>query len=410
MRSPARVATRLVALVRSDPAGVRAGLVALSLSTAAGLLAGLTLGAITGTLEKLPGLLVLVPAAVGMRGNVFGALGSRLGTAIHTGTFRLSRRTDTVVGQNLVASIVLSLSASLLLAVVAKIVAVTFGVQGSISVADFVVISVIGGLIPSVVVMVITVAVAEPSVRREWDPDNVEAPIVTAAGDVITLPSLFLATFLVEIRWVTPVLAIASAVGALALLAYGLRSHRPTLRQIVRQSLAITVVAGTMSLLAGVALQLRIEPFSVYPALLVLLPPLLALAGSLASILAARVSSKLHLGLLEPRHFSLRPVADDVALVYVLAVSMFTVLGLATALVAALTGLSSPGVAQVVGTALLAGLLATTAGVGIGYMSATVSYRLGLDPDNFGIPVVTAAADVVGAFSLILTLVILGLT
>src|SRR5437764_9665184 len=101
LRSSRRVGARFVAFLRADAAGVRAGFVALLLSSGGDLLAGLTLGSITGTLQDLPGLLVLVPAAIGMRGNVFGALGSRLGTAVHTGTFQLSRRTDTVVGQHL---------------------------------------------------------------------------------------------------------------------------------------------------------------------------------------------------------------------------------------------------------------------------------------------------------------------
>ena len=98
-----RFVARLRAAVGSDAAGLRQALAALLVSSGGDLLAGLTLGAITGTLEALPGLLVLVPAAIGMRGNIFGALGSRLGTSIHTGTFSLSRRRDTVVGQNVVA-------------------------------------------------------------------------------------------------------------------------------------------------------------------------------------------------------------------------------------------------------------------------------------------------------------------
>src|SRR6266702_8002995 len=95
------VVARFGALLRSDAPGIRAGFIALLISSGGDLLAGLTLGSITGTLEALPGLLVLVPAAIGMRGNVFGALGSRLGTLIHTGTFRLTRRAETVVGQNI---------------------------------------------------------------------------------------------------------------------------------------------------------------------------------------------------------------------------------------------------------------------------------------------------------------------
>src|SRR5438093_12619026 len=105
-----RTGARFRALLTTDAATVRQGLAALLVSSGGDLLAGLTLGSITHTLERLPGLLVLVPAAIGMRGNIFGALGSRLGSAIHAGTFRLSRRRDTVVGQNVAASLSLSLS------------------------------------------------------------------------------------------------------------------------------------------------------------------------------------------------------------------------------------------------------------------------------------------------------------
>src|ERR671929_1411123 len=139
VRAPTRsLGARVRAILGPDAASVGQGMAALLVSSAGDLLAGLTLGAITHTLEELPGLLVLVPAAIGMRGNIFGALGSRLGTSIHTGTFRLSRRTDTVVGQNVLASTALTLSVSVALAFLAKAVAVAFGVPHTISVVDFV--------------------------------------------------------------------------------------------------------------------------------------------------------------------------------------------------------------------------------------------------------------------------------
>src|SRR5437867_2414954 len=213
MRVPTRsLGARVRAILGPDAASVGQGLAALLVCSAGDLLAGLTLGAITHTLEALPGLLVLVPAAIGMRGNIFGALGSRLGTAIHTGTFRLSRRADTIVGQNILASLALTLSTSLALAVLAKAVAVGFGLTRTISVADFVVISVVGGALSSVVVLFLTLGVAAGAARRGWDMDNVAAPLVTAAGDMVTLPSLFAATFLVRIRLVTPIVATACAV------------------------------------------------------------------------------------------------------------------------------------------------------------------------------------------------------
>src|SRR5919108_5757963 len=207
-----RLLRRFVAIVRSDPNGVGAGFVALLLSSGGDLPPGLTLGAITDTLEALPGLLVLVPAAIGMRGNIFGALGSRLGTSIHIGTFRLSRRLDTLVGQNVAASLALSLSISLVLAVLAKAVSVGFGVANSISIVDFVVISVVGGMLSSIVVLLVVVAVTSACVRLDLDLDNVQSPIVTATGDMVTLPGLFVATYLVGIAWFTPVLAVVCAI------------------------------------------------------------------------------------------------------------------------------------------------------------------------------------------------------
>src|SRR5437588_203726 len=184
-----RTAARFRALLGSDASSARQGMAALLVSSGGDLLAGLTLGAITGTLNALPGLLVLVPAAIGMRGNIFGALGSRLGTAIHTGTFSLSRRTDTVVGQNIVASLALTLSISLALAILAKAVSIGFGLTHTISVADFVVISVVGGAISSVFVLLLTLGVAAASVRHGWDLDNVAAPLVTAAAWPASSPS-----------------------------------------------------------------------------------------------------------------------------------------------------------------------------------------------------------------------------
>jgi len=404
------VLARFRALLRSDAAGVRAGFYALLLSSGGDLVAGLTLGSITGTLESLPGLLVLVPAAIGMRGNVFGALGSRLGTAVHTGTFRMSARRDTLVGQNLAASLSMSLSVSLVLAILAKVISVAFGLENTISVADFVVISVIGGFLSSVVVMGITVVVAQLGVRRNWDLDNVTAPIVTAAGDMVTLPALFFATYLVGIPWLTTIVAVLCALVALVALFASIRSRYPILRRIARESLPVLVLAGTIDVIAGLTIEKRFESFLVYPALLVLVPPFLEDSGALGSILSARVSTKLHLGTLVPGKGSLRSIGEDFLLVYMYAVPVFLLLGVSADIAALVAGLKSPGSLEMIAVSMLAGLIATTFAVLVGFYGAVAAHRLGLDPDNHGIPIVTSSLDLLGAVALILVIVALGLT
>jgi mgtE-like transporter len=407
---PHRVGARFGALVRADRPGVRAGFVALLISTGTGLIAGLTLGSITGTLERLPGIMILVPAAVGMRGNVFGALGSRLGTAVHTGTFKMSWRIDTLVGQNLASAVALSMALAFLLAIVAKGFAVAFGVEHSISIADFVVVSVLGGIIPIVVVMGITIAAASLSVRNDWDLDDVAAPVVTAAADSVTLPSLFLATALAQVHGVTPALAFVCAVACVVCLVAGWRTHLAVLRRIVRESVPVLLAAGVISMLAGLIIEGRITSLLALPALLVVIPPLLSLSGSLAGILSSRLASKLHLGLVEAKRGLWRGIVPDVLFVYVLAAAIFLVLALATEVLSALLSIDGPSVLQLVGTVLLAGLLATTLSNFVGYFGALLTYRYGLDPDNFGIPLVSSASDLLGSVALILSLVVFGLT
>jgi mgtE-like transporter len=405
-----RLLRRFRALVRADPTGFRAGFVALLCSSGGDLLAGLTLGSITGTLEKLPGLLVLVPAAIGMRGNIFGALGSRLGTAIHAGTFRLSRRSDTLVGQNLAASLVLSLVISLVLAVFAKAMCVAFGLVPTISIADFVVISVLGGVLSSVVVMALTVGVASISARRSWDLDNVSGPIVTAFGDMVTLPTLFLATYLVGLSLVTPIVCGLCALAGVIALVKALQSRRELFGRIVRESLPILAMAGLVDIVAGLTIEKRVESFLAFPALLVLVPPFLEDAGSLGAILSARVATKLHLGLAEPSRAALRTVGDDILLIYVYAVPVFSFLSVSATVAAWVVGLHGPGLLNMLAVCMIAGFLATTCSVIIGYYGAVAAYRLGLDPDTHGIPIVTSSLDLLGAVSLILAIVMLGLT
>ncbi|HYZ98424.1 MAG TPA: magnesium transporter [Acidimicrobiales bacterium] len=399
---------RLHAVLGFDLPDAGQSLVALGMALLASLIAGLTLGAITDTLEDLPGLLILIPAATGLRGTIAGALGARLGTAIHSGTFRVSSRADTVLGQNVLAAGALTLFASVVLAVLAKVVSVGVGVERSISVADFVVISVVGGVLASAVVLALTVLLAAGSARYGWDPDNVTSPVVTATGDMVTLPALFLATLLVDIDIVTPLIAAAGAVVALMAITAALSTRLMTTRRIVRESVVVVVGAGMLSLVAGQTLEQRLDDLVRFPALLALVPPFLAAAGAIGGILSSRLTSKLHLGTLEPDAVPGRAARYDVLLAYVLGFPVFVGASIVADLAAALIDLRSPGPVDMAFVALLGGFLATSFAIGVAYYAAVVSYRAGLDPDNVGIPLVTSSLDLIGAVCFVLAVVAVG--
>ena len=400
---------RLRRVFRDEQRTLIEGAGALLISSGGDLLAGVTLGSVTHTLDRLPGLLVLVPAAIGMRGNIFGALGSRFGTAIHAGTFSLSRRAETVVGQNVIASMALTLSISFALAILAKAVSIGFGLPHTISIAYFIVISIVGGAISSVFVLLLTLGVAAGSVRFGWDMDNVAAPLVTAAGDMVTLPSLFLATLLVTPGIVTPIVAGVTAAIAVAALVAAFRSGLSLTTRILRESVPILLIAGLIDVVAGLTIEKRLESFLAFPALLVLVPPFLEDTGALGGILSARLASKLHLGVVEPANVPPRAARDDFILTFVFAVPVFILVAVSTDVAATIAGLATPGVLRMVAISLLGGFMATVIAVGIVYYGAIATYRLGLDPDTHGIPLITSSMDLVGAFALILAIVLVGL-
>ncbi len=400
---------RLRALLGPDAAGVRQSLVALGLNSSTSFVAGAFLGSITGTLERYPGLLVLVPAAIGLRGNIFGSFGNRLSTSIHAGTFRWSLRRETVLGQNVLASMLLTMAISLALAVVAKAIAVGLGIVDSIDLLSMSTVSIVGGVLGSLVVLAAALGLTGGAVRYGWDLDNVTAPLVSTLGDVLTLPALYLGTLLLGISVVTPTVGVVLVLTSLALLAVGWESSSEGLRRIVRESVPVLVLAGCISALAGVTLEKSFSRFDALPALLVLVPAQLSSSGALGGILSGRLSSKLFLGLVEPQSRPNREARRDISLVFLLAVPVFVFNGLGAHWVAQALGEASPGLGQMVAVSLIAGGLAVVFVVTVAYYGTVAAYRTGVDPDTYGIPVVSSSVDFVGAFTLIIAIALLGL-
>jgi mgtE-like transporter len=393
----------------AERATLQQGMVSLSISAAGNIPTGLALGAMTDRLRELPGLFILIPAAIGMRGAIFGALGSRLGTGMHAGILRFTRDRRGMLAQNIYASTILTFTASLFLAVAARAVTAATGLP-TISIWDFVAISVLAGVGSSVVLLGVTVWLAWAGSRRGWDLDSVAAPIITFAGDLITLPTLFLASFVAARGGVTLATGMASAGACIWAGARAVRTDRPLARRILRESSITLALAGTVDLVAGSVVEHRIDRFLSFPALLVMLPPFLENAGALGGIVSARLASKLHLGSIRARILPDRLAALDITLAAPWSVLNFALTGLAAHFVAHAVGSASPGAAHMTAIALLAGLMATVGAAVVAYATAAATFHFDLDPDNHGIAAVTSVMDLVGVICVVAAVAILGVS
>jgi mgtE-like transporter len=385
------------------------GVAALALSTAAGFVAGLILGSITGTLELLPGLLVLIPASVGMRGMIFGAMGARLGTGIAAGVFEPTLRRGSLLGQNVEVAIISAVLSSFYLAGMAKLVASAFG-EDTISFWDLVTISVVGGVLASAVILVVTVMLSVQSFRRGWDLDAVSTPMVTAIGDMVTLPALFLATFIARNDAANAIVAGACALAALAALLWAVvRSSRDVQRTLIEMA-GVSALAPILDIFAGAVLEAHRTELEAIPGILILIPPFISQAGAIGGILSSRLSSKLQLGIITPRGRPERPAIADATIVVALGIIVFSVIGVVAAVLATLTGVARPPAGLMVGGTVLAGLLVLPVTLVVGYYVAVLTTRFGLDPDNHGVPTITATLDLTGVAAVLFVMSILGVT
>jgi mgtE-like transporter len=273
--------------LRAERRTLQQGVAALALSTAAGFVAGLILGSITGTLELLPGLLVLIPASVGMRGMIFGAMGARLGTGVAAGVFEPTLRRGGLLAHNVEVAVISAVLSSFYLAVMAKLVASAFG-EDTVSFWDLLTISVVGGVLASGVILVVTVVLAIQSFRKGWDLDAVSTPMVTAIGDMITLPALYLATFIARNDSLNAVVAALCALTAVAALAWAVRRSSPPVKRILLEMAGVSALAPLLDIFAGALLESHRTELEAIPGILILIPPFVSQAGAIGGILSAR--------------------------------------------------------------------------------------------------------------------------
>jgi mgtE-like transporter len=100
----------------------------------------------------------------------------------------------------------------------------------------------------------------------------------------------------------------------------------------------------------------------------------------------------------------------DIAVTLGLAVPVFVFDGVGAHLLALLVQHESPGLGTMLAVTLIGGLLSIAFVILVAYYGTIASFRVGLDPDTYGVPIVTSTVDFTGAIALVLAIVAVGLT
>lgn len=164
------------------------------LSVAGGLIAGTLLAIYTDKLFLIPGILIIFPAFLDMRGNISGTLASRLSSGMYLKVINPKKINSNIIQSNMLASFLLALAVSAFLGIAAFII--NYAIF-SIATPQVILIPVIAGIIASAIEIPLTTAATTYLFRKGHDPDNIMGPLVTSTGDISSIIALLIAVTLV---------------------------------------------------------------------------------------------------------------------------------------------------------------------------------------------------------------------
>jgi cation transporter-like permease len=154
-----------------------------------GVIAGTLLAIFTDKLFLLPGLFILLPGFLELKGAIAGSLASRIGTELHTKKIKTDGKSK-LIKENKIASFILVFLISLILGVSTYLI--TYFIFGHNN-PKLILVPLIAATISAIVLFPLTVKMALWLYKHHHDPDNVMGPYVASIGDIESILSILIA-------------------------------------------------------------------------------------------------------------------------------------------------------------------------------------------------------------------------
>jgi mgtE-like transporter len=372
-----------------------------------GLLAGFMVASQLGIFLLSPWAIAIYPAILSAKGVIGGLLSGRLSTALHLGTIHPRFLKNTLSFYKLFeALVVITLATS----VAMSSIAIVFGnLFWGITFADFpAILSVVMATMAiGLLLSLITIKVSFVSFKRGLDPDIVVYPIMSTVADIfitlfyIGVISLFFSGYLGS--WI--IAAIALVFGFLVLYILPKNMHEADFIKTIKESMTTMLIVAFVVNVTGTVLKQisyfvadRKEVFTVYPAMIDTI-------GDVGSVVGSTATTKLALGLLTPSLFSMRSHAKNIFSAWSASLMVFVALTVLSLAINDLFSFSS--FLSLISVLLIANLIAVAAIVLLSYSISILTFKRGLDPDNFVIPIESSFADSITSIALLVALLLI---
>ncbi len=166
-------------------------------------------------------------------------------------------------------------------------------------------------------------------------------------------------------------------------------------KSIVGNMFPLLIVLSIIVLWAGITLEGAEAMLEEFAILAVMVPTMVDMGGNLGAILSSRLSTRFHLGTteLDPTD---RVLWANVGAILALAATIFTALGVGAYLIGVLLFGGAIPLGTLLFISLVSGMSVAVIAILFSFAATYGSYRLGIDPDDTTIPIVTNVVDVFG--------------
>lgn len=179
-----------------------------------------------------------------------------------------------------------------------------------------------------------------------------------------------------------------------------MKGHYST-KRILAESLPLLLGIALISVLSGQILQGNQALLVSLPVFLLVVPAFANQSGDIAAVLASRLTTELYTGATETSILKSQNLWGSVIGLLTSSSIGFTFLSAIAYGSAVLLGFNTLPFATLCAIILLAGLSTVVMVMVVGVVAALVTFKGGLDPDNFSSPIVTTVSDLIGILLLL---------
>lgn len=364
--------------------------------------AGIILSSLSYIFDVFPWLILLIPPILSLRGSIIGIMTGRISTGIHLGTVKPSIRKNTVHFYSLLLSVHIIRILGVILILLATISLIMIREVQFPPILEMAILLFITLELSSIAVFFIIMSMCNVSYKTGIDTDYILYPIASSTADIISITLFGFTTYVYGIlKGVFLIIPLATI--SYIILFLIIRNNRVSLQEVynvVGESMVSIISVAIIISFTAIFLKELYIAGALGTFILLIYPVFLTITGDAGSIFGSVLTTKLHMGEFPVDFSNLKYIARYMMPVTISYLLMLMICGL-TPLI--LTPNIQMILTRFLPIILISGGLAIPIIIIIDLAIASLTFRAGLDPDHFTIPIITTLADNICTFSLLIT-------